>query len=299
MKKVLVAVMAAFMFSCAAHAVDVTIITKAMDSEWWKTVKAGAEKFASEQNDMTLNVLAPDREINVQQQIQIIEDQITNEVDGMVLALCGIQEMIPTVEKVANAGIPFVIFDGDIDVQTPLKKAYVGSENYDGGVLAGKFVLEQLPDGGEVGLITGIMGHGPHIGRVAGFMDQVKQNPKIKVAFQQPANSERAVGMTVMENMLTSFPDLKFVFATNDEMALGAAQAAQAEVHPVGIIGFDGTTEARAAIRDGILIGTVDANAFGLGYECAKAGYNAAKGMEQPSLVSVGYKFLTKANVDQ
>lgn len=299
MKKVLFAVMAAFVFTCAAPAVEVTIVTKAMDSEWWKTVKAGAEKFASEQNDMTLNVLAPDREINVQQQIQIIEDQIVNEVDGMVLALCGIQEMIPTVEKVAQAGIPFVIFDGDVNVETPLKKAYVGSENYDGGVLAGKYVLEMLPDGGEVGLITGIMGHGPHIGRVAGFMDQVKNNPKIKVAFQQPANSERSLGMTVMENMLTSFPDLKYAFATNDEMALGAAQAAISEGHSVGIIGFDGTTEARNAIRDGILTGTVDANAFGLGYECAKAGYAAAKGMEQPALVTVGYKFLTKDNWDK
>ena len=298
MKKVLYAVMAAFVLTCAAHAVEVTIVTKAMDSEWWKTVRAGAEKFASEQNDMKLNVLAPDREINVQQQIQIIEDQVTNEVDGLVMALCGIQEMIPTVEKVARAGIPFVIFDGDVDVPTPLKKAYVGSENYDGGALAGKFVLEQLPDGGEVGLITGIMGHGPHIGRVAGFMDQVKTNPKIKVAFQQPANSERSLGMTVMENMLTTFPDIKFVFATNDEMALGAAQAAIAEEHKVDIIGFDGTTEARKAIKEGVLIGTVDANAFGLGYECAKAGYQAAKGLEQPNLVKVTYKFLTKANAD-
>lgn len=298
MKKALFAVMAVFAFAFAAHAVEVTVVTKAMDSEWWKTVRAGAEKFASEQNDMTLNVLAPDREINVQQQIQIIEDQIINEVDSLVMALCGIQEMIPTVEKVAKAGIPFVIFDGDVDVATPLKKAYVGSENYDGGVLAGKYVLETMPEGGEVGLITGIMGHGPHIGRVAGFMDQVKQNPKIKVVFQQPANSERSLAMTVMENMLTTFPDIKLVFCTNDEMALGSAQAAQAEGHKVAIIGYDGTSEARNAIKQGLLVGTVDANAFGLGYECAKAGYQAAKKIDQPSLVKVNYKFLTKANAD-
>lgn len=35
----------------------------------------------------------------------------------------------------------------------------------------------------------------------------------------------RALGMTVMENLLTAHPDLKAVFATNDQMALGAVEA--------------------------------------------------------------------------
>ncbi|MDR3211362.1 MAG: substrate-binding domain-containing protein, partial [Planctomycetota bacterium] len=74
----------------------VALIAKAMDSEWWQTVKGGAEKFAKENPDMELSVLAPDREINVQQQIQIIEDQITSGVNCLVIAPCGAAEVIPT-----------------------------------------------------------------------------------------------------------------------------------------------------------------------------------------------------------
>ncbi|MDR3078046.1 MAG: sugar ABC transporter substrate-binding protein [Planctomycetota bacterium] len=274
----------------------VSIITKAMDSEWWRTVRAGAEKFASENSDMEVIVLAPDREINVQQQIQIIEDQITNRVNSLVIAPCGAQEVIPTLDKAAEAKIPVVIFDTDAD--WPKKEAYVGSKNYDGGKLAGEYIVKNLPNGGEVALITGVMGHQTHIDRVQGAIDQIKTNPKIKIVSQQPANSERALGMTVMENTLTTYPKLDFLFATNDEMALGASQAAQAENSKVKIIGFDGTTEARKAIKDGIMIGSIDGNAFGLGYESAKAGYAVAKGGKLPPVVPVQLLLITPETVN-
>ncbi|MCD8138954.1 MAG: sugar ABC transporter substrate-binding protein [Planctomycetaceae bacterium] len=255
-------------------------------------VREGAQKFESENPDLTIHVLAPDREINVQQQIQIIEDQITNAVDCLVIAPCGAQEIIPTLDRAHDAGIPVVIFDTDAD--WPKKLTYVGSKNYDGGSFAGEYIAKNLPDGGEVGLITGVMGHQTHIDRMQGAEDQLAKNPKITIVSKQPANSERALGMTVMENMLTSFPDMQYLFATNDEMALGAAQAAQAVGSDVGIIGFDGTTEARNAIRDGLLVGSIDGNAFGLGYESAKAGYAAAKGEKLPPTVPVQLNLITK-----
>lgn len=299
MKKAILVALAVLLAVSVAVAgekkVRVAMICKAMDSDFWQTVKGGAMKFAAENPDMELNVLAPDREINVQQQIQIIEDQITNEVNAIVVAPCGIQEVIPTLDKIAAANIPVVIFDGNLD--WPKKKCYVGSENFDGGFLAGEFINKSLPKGGTYGMITGIMGHGPHIGRVNGCLAGLKDRADIKMLSQQPANSERSLGMTVMENMLTSFPDIDFVFATNDEMALGASQAAQAEKSKVKIIGFDGTAEAKKAVKDGILIGTVDANASGLGYESAKAGYMAAKGQKLPETVKVTYKFISKADL--
>lgn len=282
-------------FAAAGEKYKVAVITKAMDSEWWQTVKAGAEDFAKENPDMELAVLAPDREINVQQQIQIIEDQITRGVNSLVIAPCGAQEVIPTLDKAAAAKIPVVIFDTDAD--WPQKESYVGSKNYDGGVLAGEYIVKNLPNGGEVGLITGVMGHQTHIDRVQGAIDQIKAQPNIKIVSQQPANSERALGMTVMENMLTTFPDMAFLFATNDEMALGAAQAAQAVGSKVKIIGFDGTSEARNAIKDGTLIGSIDGNARGLGYESAKAGYIVAKGDKLPDTVPVRLLLLSPETV--
>ena len=49
----------------------------------------------------------------------------------------------------------------------------------------------------------------------------------LKVVAVQPADSDRAKGQTVAENLLTANPNLKGIFATNDEMALGALNCGQ------------------------------------------------------------------------
>ncbi|RYD04781.1 hypothetical protein N752_12715 [Desulforamulus aquiferis] len=50
----------------------------------------------------------------------------------------------------------------------------------------------------------------------------------IKVVAKQPADFDRSKGMSVMENILQSQPEINAVFAHNDEMALGALQAIEA-----------------------------------------------------------------------
>ena len=81
-------------------------------------------------------------------------------------------------------------------------------------------------------MIRGILGIRTHDDRLAGFRDAIAAAPGIEFVTVQPANSERAMGMSVMENILTTHPDLKAVFATNDQMALGAVEAVAARNSP-------------------------------------------------------------------
>src|ERR1017187_8555223 len=57
--------------------IDIALVTKALDSEWWQRVKAGAEDAARANPGVRLAVLAPEREVNIDQQVSILEDQIT------------------------------------------------------------------------------------------------------------------------------------------------------------------------------------------------------------------------------
>ena len=85
------------------------------------------------------------------------------------------------------------------------------------------------------------------------------------VVARQPANSERSLGLTVMENILTAHPDIKAVFATNDRMALGAIEAIAARKGAAGIVvvGFDATAEAVEARIDTGTEHVTSANAAG------------------------------------
>ncbi|MFM7582453.1 MAG: substrate-binding domain-containing protein, partial [Caldilinea sp.] len=57
---------------------------------------------------------------------------------------------------------------------------------------------------------------------------------------------------------LASNPDVQAIVAANDDMALGAIEAAKAAGVAIPIIGFDALPEALLAVRDGALYGSVE-----------------------------------------
>src|SRR5205085_10806373 len=114
----------------------------------------------------------------------------------------------------------------------------------------------------KVAVIRGILGISTHEDRLAGFREAIAKAPGIQCVAVQPANSERALGMSVMENLLTTYPDLRAVFATNDQMALGAVEAVAARnlTGKVFVVGVDATAEAVHAIEAGRLAADVALN---------------------------------------
>src|SRR6266545_2240909 len=73
----------------------IVIVTKALDSEFWQTLKSGAEEAARQHPDVELAVLAPEREINIDQQVSILEDQILKKVSALAVVPGGVAEVTP------------------------------------------------------------------------------------------------------------------------------------------------------------------------------------------------------------
>src|ERR1051325_10969603 len=69
--------------------IEIALVTKALDSEWWQRVKSGAEEAARAVPGVKLAVLAPEREINIDQQAAILEDQITKKITVLAVAPAG------------------------------------------------------------------------------------------------------------------------------------------------------------------------------------------------------------------
>lgn len=279
--------------------IDIALVTKALDSEWWQRVKSGADQAAKANPDVRLAVLAPEREVNIDQQVSILEDQITKHVSALAVAPAGVSEILPVLEKAKAAGIPVVIMDTDIN--WPGKVAYVGADNRNAGKLAGDYIVKLIGGKGKVAVIRGILGVATHEDRLAGFRDAVAAAPGVELVAVQPANSERALGMSVMENLLTSHPDLRAVFATNDQMALGAVEAIAAHnlTGKVQVVGVDATNEAVRAIQAGRLAGDVALHPEALGSKSVEAAIRAAKGEPVDPKISTGETLVTKENAGE
>ena len=299
----LVLIAAAMASSCnrgeKSKSIEIALVTKALDSEWWQRVKAGAEEAAKAAPGVKLAVLAPEREVNIDQQVGILEDQITKRVSALAVAPAGVSEILPVLEKAKAAGIPVIIMDTDIN--WPGKVSYVGADNRNAGKLAGEYIVKQIGGKGKVAVIRGILGVATHEDRLAGFKDAIAAAPGITLVAVQPANSERALGMSVMENLLTTYPDVRAVFATNDQMALGAVEAIAARnlTGKVVVVGVDATAEAVHAIEAGRLAADVAMHPEALGGKSVEAAIRAAKGEPVEKKISTGETLVTKENAAQ
>jgi ribose transport system substrate-binding protein len=295
----LLAALAAGACNRGPEEVTIALVTKAMDSEFWLSVADGAKAGAAERPGVKLTIVAPDREINVDQQVSMLEDQVRRGVKALVVSPAGSAQVMSALELAASRGIPVVLVDTDAPFAK--KVSYIGTDNRRGGQLAAKCLVDRLAGKGEVALISGVPGNESQDARAQGFIDAVAQVPGMKLVAQQPANSERSLGLTVMENILTAHPDVKGVFATNDQMALGAMEALDARGlrGKIAIVGFDATKEAVRATVEGKLAGSVAQNPRAMGQKGVEAALAALDGRPVDKRIDTGTELVTKENSEK
>ena len=241
----------------------VAFVPKALNSPFWAAMENAAAREAEEQQ-VHLVALAADRETDVERQYQIIENLIQQGVDAILLAPAGSKELVTAIRKANDAGIPVLLLDTRIDEAAAESVAaevltYIGSDNFEGGAVAGRYLAEKLGGKGDVAIIEGISGHETADQRRLGFLHAIAEHPGIRVVASQTANWERALAYDVAQNLLQAHPEIDAIFAANDEMALGAVEAADAaqRLDNVSVIGFDAIPDALANIRTGRLLGSV------------------------------------------
>ncbi len=273
---------------------NIAVIVKAVTSTYWKTVGAGVDAAMKTDSTIKASFLGPNEETDIEGQIRIIESAISSKVDAIAVAPSQADQVQPTLEKAVAAGIPVVLIDTDIATFTK-KSAFVGTDNKLGGTLGGEFIAKQLKAGDEVAIIRGAAGDPVHNLREGGAKDAMEK-AGLKVVAVQPADSDRAKGQTVAENLLTANPNLKGIFCTNDEMALGALNAAKAANKQLVIVGFDATPDALASIQSGGLAGSVAQFPTKIGELGTLTAAKVARKQAVDAFVNTGVEVVSKDN---
>jgi ribose transport system substrate-binding protein len=217
-------------------------------------------------------LITVDAQNDAARQISNVEDLIQRRVSVILLNPTDSEAVANVVREAKAAGIKVISLDRTVDGARV--SVQVASDNVAGGKMAAKFLLKRLGGKGNLVELVGIPGSSAARERGEGFDEVVKADPDVKLVAQQPANFDRAQGLSVMENILQRDRDIQGVFAQNDEMALGAATAIEeAGLKDVAIVGFDATPDGVAAVKDGQLAGTIQQKPALIG----KSGVDAAK----------------------
>ncbi|MFC0229304.1 ABC transporter substrate-binding protein [Serratia aquatilis] len=208
-----------------------------MNNEYFVSMKESLEQAA---NDIGAKVYISDARHDVSKQLNDVEDMLQKKIDILLINptdSIGVQSAVMSAHK---AGVVVVAIDAQ--AEGPLD-SFVGSENYDAGLQAGEYLAKSLGGKGKVAILDGIPVV-PILERVRGFEDAIKKHPEMKIVTKQNGKQERAMALTVTENMLQSTPDLAGIFSVNDVGALGALAAIESNGAKVKLVSVDGHPEA-------------------------------------------------------
>ena len=233
----------------AASELTVGVSISTLNNPFFVSMQEGINQLA-EENDTDVRFV--DAQDDTAKQSNDIDDLIQQGVDVLLINPVDSAAIVPAVEAANNANIPVIAIDRSSDGGTLLTT--VASNNEEGGKMAAEFILEQLGENAKVVELEGVPGASANRERGKGFDDYAKD--KLDVVEKQSANFNRAEGLTVMENILQANNDIQGVFAQNDEMALGAAEA-MGNREGVVIVGFDGTEDGLKAIEEGRMTATI------------------------------------------
>ena len=278
----------------------IAFVMKTLNHPFFLDMQRGAEEAASSAG-LQLVVQAAEREIDVEKQVQIIENLLQTGIRALIVTPSGSREIATAIAKANRANVPVLIVDTRVDPKAAadnnLKiESFIGSDNYEGGRIAGDYLAKATGGKGRVAVLEGIPGHETGDSRLRGFRDAIAKHPGMTIVASQPANWERDQGFTVFQNMLQAHADLDAVFACSDLMALGAVEAiaAAGRTGRIRVVGFDALEDARKAIDGGRMEASVAQSPRDMGRIAVESAARVLRGESVPADQKVAIALVTK-----
>ena len=240
----------------ADYKIGITQNNVGVDS--YQTTYEKAFVAAAEANDKVETVVL-DAGGDVARQIAQVEDLIQQEVDAIIIWPTNGEAVIPAVRKAHNAGIPVIVTNSNIAEEGfDFVKSFSGPDNITQGsraaeIMCDKFKAMGIENEAKIVQISGQPGYTTAIERAKGFEDRLPAVcPNVELVETQPGDWNREKSQKVMEAFLVKYDDIDGVYAGDDNMGVGALNAA------------------KAAGREGIIF--VGATNFSVGYEAMERG---------------------------
>ena len=284
--------------SHAADKVKLGMITK-FPVEFFFTLEKGAKEAAAKDGDIELVTGQGASGTDIEGQIALIESMMSQGVKGIAITPVD-ATVASTLDKAVAAGIKVVLIDNDIP-NWKGKTAYVGTNNFQGGVLAGKWLHDHTKDGQKFGILEGVPGvpalDDRYKGMVKGLGDR-----KLNIVGKGATSCNLDGGVKVAEDILTANPDLDGIYSVCGPPAVGAIQSlknAKVDFAKFILVGFDACCGEIDALKAGEEDATVAQFPIKMGELGILTAAAAVRGQKVEAVVDTGTAIVTKENADK
>lgn len=218
-----------------------------------------ADELTKECEKYGYTVVVHDADDKLENQSKHVDDFIAQGVVAIVLNPVDRIAMGPVIKRANEKGIPVFTCDLECEAEGIIVSGHIGTDNFQGGKLAGTAMIKALgEEGGEV-LVLALPEKNSCVLRVDGFKEVInahnagKESGKIQIVAELPCGGLQDIGFKTTSDALQQHPNIRGIFAINDPSALGAWQALDqaGKSSQVKLVGFDGQLEGKQAIKEG------------------------------------------------
>lgn len=277
----------------AAKDLKLGVSISTTNNPYFVAMKDGLDKFAGEKK---VSLKVADAQDDAARQADDIQNFISQNVDAILINPVDSKAVVSSIKAANSANIPVILIDRGSEGGDVLTT--VASDNVEAGKIAAEFVVKELGEKAKAFELSGVPGASATVDRGKGFNKIAKT--KLDILSSQSANFDRAKALNTAQNMIQGHKDVQVIFAQNDEMALGAAQAVKsAGLKDILIVGIDGQPDAHDAIKNGDITATIAQQPAKMGEIAIQAAIDHYQGKKVKKTTVSPIYLVTKETVDQ
>jgi len=279
------------------------MVPKLIGHPFYAEVEKGCQERAKEIGVECLFTGSP--QADEADQARVIRDLITKKVDGLAIAPNNAASIIPVIAAAKAKGIPVITFDSDAPKSE--RALFVGTNNIQGGVEAGKVFVKAAPDGGKYAVVTGGLAAANLNERIKGFKSALGDKYTEIAGSPYACDDDSNKAIQIIQDLLVKNPDLKGIFISGGwpmyayEAFSRALQSRHEDIKAgkLVIVSYDTTTSQLKLLKDGYAAALVGQRPFAMGTWSMEILKKLSEKASVPDGVDTGVDLVTAANADQ
>ena len=254
------------------------VLMKTLSNPFWGAMEKGVDVGAKNAGvDVYLNAVESDQA--AEPQLNACNTMLQKKPAAMITAAINSTILLPCLKQANEMKIPVADLDNNLDPAITKKAGvdvafHIGSDNEAAGAKGADYLVNVLGKDakGPVLVIEGLSGNITGEKRAHGFAEELKKAaPGLKIVASLPGDWDSLKAANITNDTLQRTPNLVAIFCANDDMALGAVEAARsAGKDKLIVIGVDGNVNAVKSIKAGRLNASVAQLPYLVGMEAVE-----------------------------
>lgn len=268
----------------------IVLISHIKTNPYWEYVREGAEKAANERG-AEIEFSGPTT-ASTEEGIKLFDMATSAKVGGIITYVQEEGKYKKKINSAIEKGIPVVTIDSDEEDSNRI--AYVGTDNVLAGQVAGKEMIKQIGDSGNIGIVMGGKDVKNQKERVEGFKNYIISNSNLKIVDQGSSDAMLLEAEIITRKILNRNDKIDALLCTSALDGIGAAKAVNDlnDKDKVKIICFDDLEETLNDIKNGLVTATIVQKSGEMGYKAVNIIMDKIEGK-----ANIDSKYLMNVNI--